>query len=87
MFTDPNCFIGILQQLHCYRCTCLCIGEGVMMVHEVIPAGSGYGLELMVRKPAAEVASGSRQGVVELIVRVVHLIDPEHSLETSLVEA
>ena len=57
-----------------------------MVVHEVISAGCGDGLELMVRKPAAEMLSGSRQGVVELIVGVVHLIYLEGSLETSFIE-
>ena len=57
-----------------------------MVVHEVISAGCRNGLELMVRKTAAEVSSGSREGVVELIVRVVHLIDTEHGLEAPFVE-
>ena len=76
----------ILQQLHSYHCTGLCIREGVMVVHEVISAGCGDGLELMVRKTAAEMASGSSEGVVELIVWIVHPIHPEDSLETSFVE-
>ena len=57
-----------------------------MVVHEVIAAGGSDGLELMVRKTAAEVASGSREGVVELIVGIVHLIDTEHGLEAPFVE-
>ena len=57
-----------------------------MVVHEVIAAGCGDGLELMVRKTAAEMASGSSEGVVELIVGIVHLIHPEDSLETPFVE-
>ena len=57
-----------------------------MVVHEVISAGCCDGLELMVGEPAAEVTSGSREGVVELVVGIVHLIYLEDSLETSLVE-
>ena len=76
----------ILQQLHRYHCAGLCICEGVMVVHELISAGCCDGLELMIGEPAAEVTSGSRQGVVELIVWVVHPIYPEHCLETALVE-
>ena len=57
-----------------------------MVVHEVISAGCGDGLELMVRKLAAEMLPGSRQGVVELVVWVVHLIYLEDSLETSFIE-
>ena len=76
----------ILQQLHRYHSAGLCIRKGVMVVHEVISAGCGDGLELMVRKPAAEVTSGSREGVVELVVGIVHLIDTEYGLEASFVE-
>ena len=76
----------ILQQLHRYHSAGLGIRKGVMVVHEVISAGCRDGLELMVGEPAAEVTSGSREGVVELIVGIVHLIDTEHGLETSFVE-
>ena len=58
-----------------------------MVVHEVIAAGCGDGLELMVRKPASEMPSGSSEGVVELIVGIVHLIHSEHGLEASFVES
>ena len=57
-----------------------------MVVQELIATGCGDGLELMVRKPAAKVSSGSREGVVELIVRVVHSIHSEHGLEAPFVE-
>ena len=57
-----------------------------MVVHEVISAGRGDGLQLMVRKPTAEVAAGSREGVVELIVRIVHLINSMHRLQAAFVE-
>ena len=69
-----------------YHSASLCIRKGVMVVHEVISAGCGDGLELMVRKLAAEMLPGSRQGVVELVVWVVHLIYLEDSLETSFIE-
>ena len=57
-----------------------------MVVHEVISAGCCDGLQLMVRKLAAEMLPGSRQGVVELVVGVVHPIYLEDCLETSFVE-
>ena len=57
-----------------------------MVVHEVIAAGCGDGLELMVGETAAEVSAGSSEGVVELIVGIVHLIHPEDSLEAAFVE-
>ena len=76
----------ILQQLHRYHGAGLCISKGVMVVHKVISAGCCDGLELMVRKTAAEKPSGSCEGIVELIVGIVHLIHPEDSLETPFVE-
>ena len=54
-----------------------------MVVHKVISAGCCDGLQLMVGEPATEVAAGSREGVVELIVGIVHLIDTEHGLEVA----
>ena len=76
----------ILQQMHRYHGAGLCVSKGVMVVHEVISAGCCDGLQLMVRKLAAEMLPGSRQGVVELVVWVVHLIDTEHGLEAPFVE-
>ena len=46
-----------LQQLHRYYGAGLGVSKGVMVVHEVISAGCGDGLELMVGEPAAEVAA------------------------------
>ena len=77
----------ILQQLHRYHSAGLCIRKGVMVVHEVISAGCGDGLQLMVGEPAAEMLPGSCEGVVELVVGIVHLIDPEDSLEAPFIEA
>ena len=77
----------ILQQLHRYHSTGLGIRKGVMVVHEVISAGCGDGLQLMVGEPAAEMLPGSCEGVVELVVGIVHLIYPEDSLEAPFIEA
>ena len=52
-----------------------------MVIHEIVAAGCCDGLELMVGKPIAKVTTGSCEGVVKLIVGVVHLIYPEHCLE------
>lgn len=76
-----------LQQLQGYRRTGLGIRKGVMVIHEVIAARSGDGLKLMVWQLISEVMSGYSKGVVELIVGVVHLIDPEHRLQATFVKA
>ena len=78
---------GRLEQLQSYGRAGLGIRKGVMVVHKVIAAGRGDGLQLVVGQPAAEVASGSRERVKELIIRVVHLIYLEHCLEAALVKA
>ena len=72
--------------MHRYHGAGLGIRKGVMVVHELISAGCGDGLELMVGEPAAEMLPGSCEGVVELIVWVVHPIYPEHCLEAAFVE-
>ena len=75
-----------LQQLQGYLRAGLGIRKGVMVIHEVIAARSGDGLELMVRELISEVLPGYSEGVVELVVGIVHLIDTEHGLEASFVE-
>jgi len=62
------------------------ISQGMMMIRQIIAAGGGYSLKLMVRKAAAEMAPRGCQRVVELIVRVIHLIHPEHLAQAALVE-
>ena len=59
----------------------------MVMVHEVVPACSGHRLELVVWKGISEVFPRGGQCIEELIVRIVHLIDPEHLLEAAFVEA
>ena len=56
------------------------------MVREIVPAGSGDGLKLVVRESRSIKPSRSRERVMELIVRIVHLIDPEHLLETAFIK-
>ncbi len=70
------------QQSYRYRGTSLSVGEGVVVTGEVVAAGSGKGLELMVRDGISEMLSGSSQGVIELIVRVIHLVYLKHIFQT-----
>ena len=58
----------------------------MVVIREVISAGGSDGLELVVREPISIIPSRCRQRVVEFIVRIVHLIDAEHLLETAFVE-
>ena len=52
----------------------------MVMVRQVVAAGGGDGLELVVGKGVTEVPTGGGKGIKELIVRVVHLIDTKHAL-------
>ena len=57
-----------------------------MVVREVVAAGGGDGLELVIGEPPSIEPSRCPQRVVEFIVRIVHLIDAEHLPETALIE-
>ena len=57
------------------------------MILEVVAAGSCNGMELVIGQRMAELSAGCCKGIVEVVVRIVHLIDPEHSLQTSFIEA
>ena len=78
---------GISKQPDSDLRTGLGIRKCVMMVHKFISAGGCNGLELVAREAAAEMPAGSCQSVEELVLGIVHLIDPEHRLEAALIEA
>ena len=80
------CHGMFLQQLHRNPRARLRVGEGVVVVGHRTAAGGGDGVQLVVGQTVAEVAAGGPAGAEELIIRVVHLIDLEHGLETALVE-
>ena len=63
------------------------VGEGVVMMPQVVAASGGDGLELVVFQRPAEASPRCRQGIVEHVVGIVHLVDPEHGFQTRLVEA
>lgn len=58
-----------------------------MVILKAVAAGFGDGMELMVRKAAAEMAARGRECIAEFIVRIGHLIDTEDSLQAAFVEA
>ena len=66
--------------------TSLGIGQGVVVVREVISAGGSDGLELVVRELLPKMPPRCRQSVVEFIVWIVHLIDAEHLFETAFIK-
>ena len=74
-----------LQNLPRYPCAGLCIGEGVVVVIKIIATGCCYGVELVVLKMGKKTTGGA-EGVVELVIGVVHAIDTEDSFQTALVK-
>jgi len=62
-----------------------CIGEGVMVVFEMITTEFRDGMQLMVLC-LWECLARSDAGAVERIIRIVHLVSAEDSLQTTLIE-
>ena len=58
-----------------------------MVKLQIVAAGGGDGLQLMVFKDMTETAARGGQGIVEAVVRIVHLIDPEDGLQATFVKA
>ena len=74
------------QQPDCYMSTGFRIGQGMMVIGQVITAGCGNRLQLMVRQTAAEILTGGRKCIIELILGIIHLIHPENLFQTSFIE-
>ena len=66
--------------------TGLGIGQGMMVTGQVITAGCGNRLQLMVRQTAAEMVTGGRKCIMELILGIIHLIHSENLFQTSFIE-
>lgn len=58
----------------------------MMVIFEVISAGLGDGVELVVREEFTEMTAGGPAGAKELIIRVIHLVAAKHGLQAALVE-
>ena len=52
----------------------------MMMILKVVTTGGCNRVELMIGQRMTELSAGCCKGVVKAVVRIVHLIDPEHSL-------
>ena len=66
--------------------TSLRIGQGMVVIREVISAGGSDGLELVVRELLPKMPSRCRQSVVKFIVQIVHLINAEDLFETAFIK-
>ena len=66
--------------------TGLRIGKGVVVIGEVIAAGRSYGMQLVVGQAMTEMTAGCCQRIEKHIIRVVHLIHPEHLFQAAFIE-
>lgn len=64
----------------CFPCTSFCIGQGVVVVGQVVAAGLGHGVQLMVGQLEVEMLSSSAAGAVELVVGVIHSVAAHYGL-------
>ena len=74
------------QQLDCNMGAGFGIGQGMMVTSQVITAGCGNRLQLMVRQTAAEMVTGGRKCIMELILGIIHPVHFENLFQTSFIE-
>ncbi len=78
--------MGLSQQPDCNMSAGIGIGQGMMVTSQVITAGCGNRLQLMVRQTAAEMLSGGRKCIIELILGIIHPVHFENLFQTSFIE-
>ena len=66
--------------------TGLGIGQSMMVIGQIITAGCGNRLQLMVRQTAAEMFTGGRKCIIELILGIIHPVHFENLFQTSFIE-
>lgn len=66
--------------------TGLRVGQGVVVIDEVIAAGRSYGMQLVVGQAVTEMTARCCQRIEKHIIRVVHLIHPEHLFQAAFIE-
>ena len=77
--------MNLSKQFHRNICAGFSIRKCVMVIDEIIPAGSGGSLKLMILQFGLE-TSGSSKSIIECVIGIVHLIHLEHFLEASFVK-
>ena len=58
----------------------------MVMVLKIVTTGGSNSVELVIGQRMAELSAGFCKGIVEAIVRIVHLIDLEHRFQASFIE-
>jgi len=73
-------FLPSSHYLPCYPGAGFGVGEGVVVVFEVVAAGRRHGVELVVGQTLAEMPPRGPAGATEGVVGIVHLVHTEHRL-------
>ena len=88
---NPRTIVGhnifvVLQQLHRNPCAGFGIGEGVVVMLQMIAAGRCYGMQLVVGQIMTEVPARGYAGATELIIRIIHLIQLKNRFQAAFVK-
>ena len=67
--------------------TCFCISQSMVVIMQVIVTGSSNGMKLMIGQRMAELSAGCRQGIVEAVVGIVHLIRLKCRFQTAFIKS
>ncbi len=65
---------------------CFRIGQGMMVLCQVVSAAEGYCLQLMVGQVPAECKTGSAEGAMERVTGVLHAVGLEGGFQASFVK-
>ena len=76
----------MLHNLERYVSTRFRIRQSVMMIGQIVSTSGRYCLELIIRQAATEMTAGFCQGVIKLVIRIVHLIDTKDLFQAAFVE-
>ena len=77
--------VPVSQEFHCNICTGFCISKGVMMIYEIIAAGGGCRLKLMIFQ-FRQMFPRCSQSVIECVIRIIHLIHLKNLFQTAFIE-
>ena len=74
------------QDFQGYPGACFRIGQGMMVLRQVVSAAEGYCLQLMVGQVPAECKTGSAEGTMERVTGVLHAVGLEGGFQASFVK-
>lgn len=76
----------ILQQPQGYHGAGFGVGHGMVVVAQIVSAGFGHGMQLMVGQSFSKMSARGAAGAVENVVGIFHTVHLESGFEATLVE-